>query len=143
MEDITNPFFDDETKGFAHNFEDYRVGQFTPLSKACGDVMSSIDGSARRNVKKATSSGVSVERNASQTDRLREMHQANISAIGGMPKADAFFDLIPKYFREREDYDLYVARKDGVTIAGLLVFYFNRTVEYFMPATDIEYRPTP
>jgi len=141
---IMNPFCDHDTKGFVHNLEDYRIGQFTILADegdtSRTDLMSCIEPSARRNVKKAISSGVSVERDGTEIDRLREMHQGNISAIGGIPKSDTFFNLISKYFQVGEDYDLYVARKDGITIAGLLVFYFNRTVEYFMPATDIEYR---
>jgi len=141
---IMNPFCDHEGERFVYNFKDYRIGQFTLLSEGVNassvDLMACIEASARRNVKKAMSSGVSVERDGSQIERLREMHQENISAIGGTPKSDAFFDLIPKYFHEGKDYDLYVAQKDGATVAALLVFYFNRTVEYFVPATDAEHR---
>lgn len=137
---VTNPFDDQDAKGFVHNFEDYRIGQFIPLSNEGVDWMSGIEASARRNVKKAMASGVSVGRDGSQIERLWQIHQANITVIGGYPKANAFFALVPRYFHEGEDYDLYVAQKDGVTIAALLVFYFNRTVEYFVPATDIEYR---
>jgi lipid II:glycine glycyltransferase (peptidoglycan interpeptide bridge formation enzyme) len=35
-----------------------------------------------------------------------------------------------------KDFDLYVAKKDGRVIAGLLIFYFNQMVEYYTPAID-------
>lgn len=137
---ITNPLCNQDLRGFVHNFEDCRIGQFTPLTTTDADATSSIEASARRNVKKAMASGVSIGRDGSQISRLREMHQANITAMGGIPKTNAFFDLVPKFFSEGVDYDLFVARRDGITIAALMVFYFNKTVEYFVPAIDAEHR---
>ena len=50
--------------------------------------------------------------------------------------------MVPRHFRPGQDYDLYVARREGAVIAGLLIFYFNRTVEYFTPAVAEEFRST-
>ena len=99
-----------------------------------------FESSARRNVKKALREGITVEVDHSQLNRLCEMHEQNILAIGGIPKSREFFGLIPQYFIPVKDFDLYVAKRDGVIIAGLLIFYFNQTVEYFTPAIDSEYR---
>lgn len=135
---VTNPLRP-HPDGVVHTLTDRRIGQLTDLSEAV-PLGERIDPSARRNVRKALSQGISVTRDASQLSRLMVMHQENMAAIGGRAKTERFFALIPEHFTEGEDYDVYVARYDGQVIAGLLVFYFNRTVEYFTPATDAAFR---
>lgn len=140
---ITNPFNDQDSLGFVHNHIDHRIGQMTDLSSKrddFGGLLGRIESSARRNVKKALREGITVEVDHSQLNRLREMHEQNILAIGGIPKSKEFFVLIPQYFIPVKDFDLYVAKRNGVMIGGLLIFYFNQTVEYFTPAIDDEYR---
>jgi lipid II:glycine glycyltransferase (peptidoglycan interpeptide bridge formation enzyme) len=140
---ITNPFNEQDSSGFVHNYIDHRIGQITSLSSERDDwkeLQRCIDSSAGRNVKKALRENISVEVDHCQLNRLRKMHQENIQAMGGIPKSDEFFTLIPQHFSPNKDFDLYVAKKDGVIIAGLLIFYFNQTVEYFTPAIDDEYR---
>jgi CelD/BcsL family acetyltransferase involved in cellulose biosynthesis len=140
---INSPFADAEDLTLPHNLLDSRIGQFTRIafsSEHREQIMAAIDSSARRNVSKAAREGVTVGIDHSQLDRLREMHQANIAAIGGIPKTERFFNLIPKHFAPGRDFDLYVAKKEGLVIAGLLLFYFNKTVEYITPAIDADYR---
>lgn len=132
-----------DAAALAHSHLDRRVGQYTELSAwedPRAELMSRIDASARRNVNKAAREGVTVETDCAQWDALRRMHQSSMSAMGGTPKGDEFFQLVPRCFAPGEDYDLYVARRDGAVVSGLLVFYFNRTVEYFLPATDGEHQ---
>src|SRR6185503_3117282 len=136
---ITNPFAQSAPLNFPHNFNDGRIAQFTNIGFSSAhrqQLMATIESSARRNIKKAIQEGVTVEIDPSQMDRLRELHQANIAAIGGLPKSDRFFSLILKHFVPGEDFDLYVARKDGLVVAAQLLFYFNRTVEYITPAIE-------
>lgn len=140
---ISNPFADQNTENIRHNYTDQRIAQFTRIEFGEDHqhrIMEAVDSSAARNVRKAVREGVTVEIDHTRLDRLRQMHQENIRAIGGIPKTDRLFALIPEHFTPGLDFDLYVAKKDGLVIAGLLVFYFNRTVEYFTPATDSEYR---
>jgi CelD/BcsL family acetyltransferase involved in cellulose biosynthesis len=140
---IENPFAGRTEEGLPHNLTDQRVAQFTAVAFSSGhreEIMSRIDASARRNVSKAAREGVTVEVDHSQFPRLREMHRENIEAIGGLPKTDEFFRLVPAHFAPGRDYDLYVAKRGGLVVAGLLVFYFNRTVEYFTPAVEAEFR---
>ena len=125
------------------NYTDYRIGQFTNISsqgKHGDDIMPRIDSSARRNIKKAIREGITVEIDHNQTESLRQMHQENLREIGGLPKSDEFFASIARQFTPGKDFDIYVAKKDGLIVAGLLLFYFNQTVEYFTPAIDSEYR---
>lgn len=140
---VEHPFAPQDCSALRYNFTDYRIGQFTNIAIQANhreEIQARIDSSARRNVKKALREGVTVDIDHSQVDRLRQLHQDNILAIGGIPKADAFFALVPRHFDPGRDYDLYLATLDGVVIAALLLFYFNRTVEYFTPAIDSEYR---
>lgn len=140
---VGNPFATEAVEGLPHNLSDQRIGQFTNIDFRANhrdEILARADSSARRNVAKATREGVAVQIDHAQLERLHEMHQANIRAIGGLPKTEKFFALIPEHFVPGQDFDLYVARKDGLVIAGLLLFYFNRTVEYITPAIDADYR---
>lgn len=141
---IDNPFAGSNGgDALPQNLADYRIAQFTRIAFASAhreQVASVIDASARRNVAKAAREGVTVEVDHTQMDRLREMHQENIAAIGGMPKDERFFRLIPEHFAPGRDFDLYVAKREGRVVAGLLLFYFNRTAEYITPAIDSEHR---
>jgi hypothetical protein len=127
-----------------HNHRDARIAQLTPLPSAGTDVESALlalfDPSARRNIGKARAQGVSVDVDPTQLPRLREMHRAGMAAIGGTPKPDRFFDLVPEHFASPEDFVLYVARRDGAVIAALLLFHLSQTVEYYMPAVDLPFR---
>lgn len=142
---VENPFGSQKGNGFPSNLSDHRIGQFTDIAfpdNQREQIIARIDSSARRNILKALREGLTVELDHSQLERLRELHQANILAIGGVPKSDKFFSLIPNHFTPGRDFDLYVARKDGLIVAALLLFYFNQTVEYFTPAVDLENRTT-
>ncbi|MHC1729910.1 MAG: GNAT family N-acetyltransferase [Syntrophobacteraceae bacterium] len=140
---ISNPFIFQQNTGIHYTHTDSRIAQFTSLSNLPSDrgaLLAQLDSSARRNVKKAHAQELSVNVDYTQIERLREMHQKGMRAINGMPKQDNFFELLPRHFEPGKDYDLYVCLHEGTIIAALLLFYFNRTVEYFIPAVDIEYR---
>lgn len=70
---------------------------------------------------------------------LYEMHEANMGTICAPPKPKVFFDSIPDTIPD-DAYSLTYALKKGRIIAGLLLFYFKDFVEYFTPATDVNYR---
>jgi len=140
---ITNPLLPQDGSGIAYHYTSSRIGQFTDLSPLWGKdwdgVMNHFDPSIRWDVKKAISKGIQVEIDVSHMDRLREMHQENMVRVGVPAKSDAFFAGVPHYFKP-DDYNLYVAKLDGEVISALLAFYFNRTAEYYVPATDVNYR---
>jgi hypothetical protein len=122
-----------------HSFVDERIGQFTSLEWASSDVESgmraAIDGSARRNIRKAENSGVSVRQANDELDFIHRVHVENMAEIEGKAKSKEFFGKIPRHFKAGKDYRIYIAERRGRFIAGLLLFYFNRTVEYFTPVT--------
>lgn len=138
-----NPLADQPHTQIIHNYSDHRIGQLTRLTcekDPRDELMMRFDSSARRNIRKAMRNDITIEVDNSQFDRLRELHQENMQSIGGLPKTDTFFEAIPRHFIADQEYRVYVARKNGIVIAALLLLYFNRTVEYFTPAIDSDYR---
>lgn len=105
-------------------------------------LMSKYHHMERRCIRKAIKNEVSVRINNSKEamDFLFGVHTENMLAIGGLPKIHRCFELIQEHFKAGEDYNIYIAEKDGKNIAALLLFYFNGTVEYYTPAIVEEYR---
>ena len=128
-----------------HDRQDYRIGQITKLpdhsEHVSEDIMSMISNPRPRNIRRAIKANISVEvrHDLEALKFLFEVHKQNIESIGGKAKRWSFFEKIPEYFKE-EEYSVFVAYKDGAPIAALLLFYFNKTVEYFTPATIHDYR---
>lgn len=128
------------------DFEDYRIGQITTIphfdDQFDAKLFEIIDSSARRNIRKAQSSQVKVhvDNSLEAIKKLYEIHFENITSIGGKAKELRFFEMIPSYFVPEEDYNVYVASIDGKIVSALLLFYFNKTVEYFTPATIHDHR---
>ncbi len=145
---VTSPF-EREQKWFKDNytydFIDQRIGQITPLprntEKLSGQLLKMFENPRPRNIRKAIKSRVTfhVSYKPADLEFLCETHQQNISAIGGLYKTDNFFSLLPEMF-DKKEYQIYIAEKDGERIAGLLLFYFNKTVEYFTPAIKERFR---
>jgi hypothetical protein len=71
---------------------------------------------------------------------LIEQHQKNMKAIGA-PYKDIEFGAFSNLIVGKEC-ELYLARQKetGKPVAALFLLYYNKTVEYFIPAIDAEYR---
>lgn len=63
-----------------------------------------------------------------------------MAQINGIAKSDRFFNLIPQIFEYGKDYKIYTGFLNNEPIAALLIFYFNKTVEYFTPVVVENYR---
>lgn len=145
---ITNPLNND--KEFIENklklkATDYRIGQITELPDYTDNyeevLLSSFQNPRPRNIKRAKKAGIIVkkENNLEALEFLFKVHKDNIESINGISKKESFFINLPKFFNE-DEYGVYIAYIDKKPIAGLLLFYFNKTVEYFTPATIHDYR---
>lgn len=146
---ITSPF-EKDCEFYEHeatwSYRDERIGQITPLLQEVQHVgeelMNSFDGVRRRNIRKAVKSGIEVLEDSSMEafEFLERVHRQNMAAIGGKAKPRIFLRNVPEFFAAGEDYRVYTASKDGSLIAALLLFRFNETVEYYMPAIVQEFR---
>lgn len=140
---IENPFAPPEfSSGLQYNYQDSRIGQWTPLSSKDGfdELMAKFHYKTRNSIRKALKNNISISINNDAWAFLYETHKENMSAIGGRAKPKEFFDLIPYYFNAGSDYNIFVAKKNGEPICALLIFYYNRFVEYFTPAIVQDYR---
>ena len=140
---ITNPLADDAASaGIVRNRADSRIGQLSPIDTGSDPdrLMENFHYKTRNMIRKAEKCSVEVVVNNDAVAFLKDTHYENLAALGGMPKPAVFFDLFPRYFRADRDYRVYTARSGGQIVAALLLFYFNRTVEYFMPVIKQEYR---
>jgi hypothetical protein len=125
-----------------HQHQDERIAQWTalPQSDDDGALLAIIDGSARRNVRKAERSGVIVRETQDALGVLEAMHRRNMQALGGREKPKAFFETLPSAMQFGRDWTMYVAEVDAGPVAALLLFYGGGTVEYVMPAIEVEAR---
>lgn len=71
---------------------------------------------------------------------LGDTHLTNMRALGGRPKPWEHFLAMRTLFPDRMR-RLWVACLSGKPVAALLLLYFNRTVEYFVPTVTQEARP--
>lgn len=128
-----------------YDFRDERIGQIThfPQSLSANDLMALFQDPRPRNIRKATKSNVLVERTQSKVamNFLYTTHCKNMAAIGGLAKSKSFFDLLSTFIEDRH-WAIYLAKIDDQPVAGLLLFFFNNTVEYFTPVILEQHRNT-
>jgi lipid II:glycine glycyltransferase (peptidoglycan interpeptide bridge formation enzyme) len=141
---VSSPF-EDSISTLIAPVTDQRISQITPLDPSAENyseyIFSIIEGSTRRNIKKAQKLQVKVVvRNEEAINFLEQAHNENMAIIGGKAKSHAFFERITKYFLPDVDYKIYIAELNGTPIAALLVFFCNKTVEYFTPVIKNEFR---
>lgn len=144
--DMDAKFYEED---MAFTFRDERIGQLTELPSRFRDsddvkqlLMDKFHQKTRNAVRKALKSNIMVTHSGSLQGMkaLAKLHKENMEAIGGTAKSWHIFEAIHKNFIYDSEYRVYTAEKDGRIIAALLVIFFNKTVEYFIPATKQEYR---
>ena len=142
---ITSPFESDIAfyeRESRFTFRDSRIGQVSPLPGTESALMEQFHSKTRNMVRKSQRMGfeVAFEPASTVTPFIAETHRDNLTAIGGRFKPAAFFELVPDVFTEGRDFRILTARAGGRLVAGLLLFYFNKTVEYFTPVIVEEFR---
>ncbi|WP_146027126.1 GNAT family N-acetyltransferase [Bowmanella denitrificans] len=145
---ITNPLLednDDYERWSDYDFKDERIGQFTafPDNVDEADLINLFESPRRRNIRKAIKSQVQVYATQKPEDMafLYQTHKHNMDAIGGVAKHESFFQLVPELMNDQE-WSMYIATIENKPVAGLLLLYYNATVEYFTPVIVEEYRNT-
>ncbi len=132
----------DKLTNVVADITDPRMCQFTKLNYANAEegLMESFHFKTRNVVRKSQKQGMEVIESNEDIDFLYDTHFENMTAIGGKPKPKLFFTNIKKYFKPGTDFKIFIAKKDGVKISALLLFYFNGIVEYYTPVIKTEFR---
>ena len=133
---------------FNSNFFDFRIGQITRMPKVGGEeqidltLMNCIHSKTRNQIRKGFKHNFLVSSSYSEEaiTSLRNLHNLTMDKIGGLKKPNTLFNSIPKIFDYGKEYKIYTARKDGVIVSALLLFYYKNYIEYFIPATHPDFR---
>jgi hypothetical protein len=126
----------------AYDFRDERIGQITHFPLHAEDFLASFENPRPRNIRRAIKEGVVIEKKSVDAlEFLYKTHEDNMTAIGGNAKKKSFFERISTKMLA-EDWAVYMAILNGRPVAAVLLFYFNKTVEYFTPVIVEEYRNT-
>jgi hypothetical protein len=126
-----------------HSLLDSRIGQFTNINHSSNvdeKLMESFHYKTRNMVRKAQKSGFSIDIENDSLEFVEEVHNTNMKAIGGRAKKGTFFSSVPNYFAKEKDYKIWVARFENEPVSALLVFYYQETVEYYLPVTTEKFR---
>jgi len=155
---ITSPFENHPaiyTRFLEQEPADYRIGQVSELpfgnqknaaqgaeGAAEEELFAALEPFTRRMIRKATKKQMRVEEknDAEALHFLADIHAQNMNQIGGKKKPGAFFNKLSQFFRARDDYKIWTAWHGDKMVAALLLFFYNRTVEYYIPAIVHEYR---
>ncbi len=142
------PMRDLYQKHLPHDFTDYRLGQLTRLPVVADSadpgpaLMDMFHQKTRNMVRKAQKNGLRACHDSSldAMRKLYDLHCNRLHALGGMAKPWNVFQAIREVFSYDRDYRVYLAEKQGRIVAALLVFHFNKSVEYYIPASEPEFR---
>ena len=144
---ITRPFedlafYDDFFSNYEH-LEDERIGAITTLPsyqdavQFSDDLLNLVHQKTRNQIRKSWRfCQVSEKQDFSF---LEKIHQENMEAVGAPVKSKEF-EIIKNQLKPNEDYKMFIAWHGGEPVAGLLLKYFNKTVDYLVPAIDVNYR---
>ena len=141
---ITNPFDNtDWCDEIDFNHKEHRIGQLTDIRFHENHrelIMKKIHYKTRNVIRKALKYNVKVIIDNSKLKLLYNLHKDNMKSIGGLAKDIKIIDQIKKNYVENKDYKVFTAEYENQVVAGLLVFYFKDTVEYYMPVIKSEFR---
>lgn len=129
-----------------YDCSDERIGQITRLyenaERGEKQLWMRFHYKTRNAIRKAEKIGITIssQQNKEAFSFLYHCHVINMEKIGGKKKPEVFFSKLSEIFVYKRDYRIYTAFWNGKPIAALLLLYYNRTVEYFTPVIEEEYR---
>lgn len=141
---IESPYINEDISAFItkNDCPTVRLTHFNHLSSKydSDSLMNVYHYKTRNTVRKAMKSGIEIIEDTDDLETLYKIHKDNMLAIGGKPKDKTFFDSLPSSFEKEKDYKVFYAIKDNQKIAALMLFYYNKTVDYFTPVVVQEFR---
>ena len=146
VENLLQPLSESDQQALGTEVVDYRIGQFTPLPDATGDVEAEVFSRLHLKTRNAVRKGRKAQlRIECTTDPdvlawFQRVHEASILALGGVPKPLEVFRALFDVFGPAGQVRLYVGRKDAAPVCGLLVLLHGQTVEYYTPVVEDAHR---
>jgi len=140
---ITNPLYQDADfyrKGFKHDFEDYRIGQLTPLPDSEEKLFLMFHYKTRNMIRKAQKFGFDIytTHKEKDVDFLYETHKENIGQMKGLAKTKDYFEK--SLFHSDYEWNLWIASYKSERAAAMLLYKFGDVIEYVTPVIKHKYR---
>jgi len=150
---VSSPFekdLDFYRENYPFSFNNHRLAQILELPPQGKNrdysetfLQSLPSSSLRRNIRRAKRHPdikIFPSEDLDQWQKFWQIHQENMLSLSAVPKPFSMLLSLKKNFTFGQDYRIYLAELNGEIISGLLVIYFNKTAEYFMPAVKSEHR---
>ncbi|MBF0439812.1 MAG: GNAT family N-acetyltransferase [Magnetococcales bacterium] len=128
------------------NYIDSRIGMITPLPHGSEnltiDLMNTFRPTTRNKIRKGQKGNFRIEEteNRANWGFLQLTHEENMAQLNAATRPPEFY-----YYLQRESSliikkRLYTVYLDNTPVAGLLLFLYNKTVEYFVPVIARAFR---
>lgn len=141
---ITNPLIvDDDYSNLLTTNLEHRIGQFTTFYKEGmndEELMKTFHFKTRNMIRKAIKEGIKVSVENNMIEFLYQTHTSNMHGIGGKPKPMEYYQNLFAYYVPNKDFKIYVARLNNEPVAAMLLYYYNKTVEYYTPVIVESFR---
>ena len=150
VENPFEPFDKSELKLLGFEVIDNRFGQFKNINldlynqNLDHDLLMSFHSKTRNVVRKGlTFDAVFLEQIDNKTlEWLQFVHKKSILKLNGKFKTKEVFTTLLKHFPSPKNSRLFICKINNKIIAGVLVLLYNKTVEYFTPVIEEEYKYT-
>ena len=91
-------------------------------------------------IRKSEKFDINIQADLNKINEFYDLHKIDMLNKKGFLNHYIFSNLIK--IIPKDNINLFVAYIDGEFAAGLLLLYFNKTVEYFTPVVKVEYKNT-
>jgi hypothetical protein len=119
---------------YPYQLAEETTGQFTLLDFDERELWDRIEQRAQTAIRRARRAGVKVflgRGDRHDRDWLEQAHTDTMRGLGVEPKPARFFELLDLF---PDQHQLGVATLDGERVAGMLLFQFGGTIDYFLTA---------
>lgn len=146
---VENPFVpltDRQAASLGFEVVDDRIGQFLGLPAPSDDLRAVISRKmhqkTRNAVRKGQSLGLMIEEREDMFTLawLHSVHENSIRSLGGSAKPFDVFEALVDAFKMGKSARLFVAEFQGQPVAGILFLTHLKTVEYFTPVVEPDFR---
>jgi hypothetical protein len=146
VENPLRPLDDAEQRALGTTVVDHRIGQFTRLPAAGASVEDELFAILHKNTRTAVRKGrkaglhVTCAADDETVSWFHRVHEWSIAALGGVPKPLGVFKALFDVFGPLGQIRLYVGRRGGERVCGLLVLLHRDVVEYYTPVVVGDHR---
>lgn len=143
---LTAPFPLTAGRNAAHVFQDVRIGQLTPLPTVQDDISNALMALLHQKTRNVVRKGQNGKANiVERTDiatlhEVHSIHLENMREIGGLAKSFEKLKGLFDIYAPKGGLKIYVAEKEGLIAAAVVLLFFRDAVEYYTPVIRAEFR---